>query len=528
MSAAPGRRYRYQQRRHRGRSGRAARPERSLMAWQNVVSGIAVTVICATAIAAIWILANREIHQQRAQTLARAEAVVTGQANILAEAVRQEMDVIDQSLAILRQAWDSDPAGFSLKAWQSKMPAITSVAKDIFIANNKGVIVQDVLPQAVGQGVGSAYADLGYGSLESVLADNRAPPHPGLVVTEKETGGVVRRYMMYVLRPLAKPAGWWIGASYRSEAVVKVFAEGSLGPRGIAALIDTRLGGIQAVAGPAALKPRANIRGTAMYKGIDGQKTDSGIWIGRTPMDNQVRIDAYRRIPSRGLIVVTGVDQADWMAPLSIWARNIHAVAGLGSLLVVGFGGLLLWWLWRLDSNRRTRFALEQSEYRRNSAQSGLQIAELAAQTSLAQVRAMMVGSSDGVALFDAEWHLTAWNAPFAERAGLPAGFLREGRSVDEIFRQQAQIGLLGASRDIEAEITQRLSQLRANQELVGFTQYAPDGRTLTVRGCSTPDGGMMLIVSGAGLPAQAQRQLPPPSEPAVEPEQAEEPPVEW
>lgn len=501
------------------------RGDRGLLVWQNILVCVAVVIVSASLIIGVWIAANVEIRRQQAQALAHGKTVVMGQANILAEAARQELNTIDQSLTILQAAWNSDPKNFDLKAWQAKMPALTEVASDIFIANAKRLIVQDVLPQAVGQGVGAAYVSGQDGSLESVLQDNRVGRDPGLVISDQATDGIVREYLMYLVRPLREPAGWLIGASYRSAALVKVFAEGSLGARGVAALIDTRHGGVQAVAGPAALRPRLSVTDSAMYKWIKDTKADSGTWVGPTAMDHEIRILAFRRIPGRDLVVLAGLDETDWMAPAAAWARGARLLAALASVLLVGIGGLVLWWLWKLDTNRRRRFALEQAAIRLNSAQSGLEIAELAAQTGMVQVRAMMAGSSDGVALFDAEWRLAAWNGPFVANAGLPPDFLRAGRPVDELLRQQAQAGLLGPLGDVEGEIARRLSQLRADSELAAFVQLGPDGQQLTVRGCMTPDGGMMLIVTGTTVPPD--RQLPPAEEPA-EPAPAGKPAIEW
>lgn len=498
-----------------------------LLVWRNILACGVVTLLCAALIAAIWIAANREILRQRDTARARGERVAIGQTNILAEAARQELDTIDQSLTILQTAWNSDPQHFALASWQSAMPALTAVASDIFVANDKNLIVQDVLSQAIGQGIGAAYAQGGNGSLDSVLEVNRSGRSPGLVISEQQTGGIVRQYLIYVIRPLREPAGWIIGASYRSAALVKVFAEGALGPHGVAALIDTRHGGVQAVAGPAALRPRLNIADSPMYKWIQGQKANSGMWIGPTPLDDEMRIQAYRRIPGRDLVVLAGVDRTDWMAPATAWAHGARILAWLASMLVAGIGGLVLWWVWKLDSNRRRRFALEQANIRLNSAYSGLQIAERAAQTGMARVRAMMQGSSDGIALFDTEWRLAAWNPPFAAISGLPPNFLHEGRMVDEVLRQQARTGLFGPISDVEAEIARRLTRFQSVDDLAAFTQFGPEGETLTVRGCGMPDGGMMLIVTGTAAPKP--RPAPPPGKPAeATAKVSEHRPVEW
>ena len=146
---------------------RLMRGNRGLLVWQNVLACGAVVIVCAVSIAMIWIVLDDAIRQQEHAARARAESVVEGQVNILTEAVRQELNTIDQSLTILQAAWNADPDRFDLKSWQSRMPALTEVADDIFIANDKRMIVQDVLPQAVGQGVGAAYVTFGRGSLDS-------------------------------------------------------------------------------------------------------------------------------------------------------------------------------------------------------------------------------------------------------------------------------------------------------------------------------------------------------------------------
>ena len=234
-----------------------------------------------------------------------------------------------------------------------------------------------------------------------IAAASRAGRDPGLVLGEQADNGIVRQYLMYLIRPLRARTGWLIGASYRSAALVKVFAEGSLGARGVAALIDTRRGGVQAVAGPAALEPRLNVSDTMMYQSLQQKTADAGTWSGPTAMDGVVRIHAFRRVPGRDLLVLAGVDEADWMAPATAWARGAHLLALIGSASVAVIGGVVLWVLLRLPTNRRHRHALAQAEFQLDSAQTGLYTARLAAQTSMAQVRAMLEGSSDGIALFD-------------------------------------------------------------------------------------------------------------------------------
>lgn len=498
---------------------------RGVPSWRSLIAAIVIASACAALILMVRAAADNAIREQDAAARSRAETVVEGDVNILTAAVQQELKTIDQSLTILQAAWNADPNHFDLKSWQSRIPALTAVASDIFVANDKRVIVQDIMPQAIGQGIGAAYASFDRGRIKMIAANGHPSADTEAVVSQQADSGIIRYYQMYLIRPLRHPAGWVIGASYHSAAVGKVFAQGQLKARGVVALIDTRQGGVQTVAGPAAFHPRLNISDSPMYHAIQHDSSSAGIWVGPTPIDGVVRIHAFRRVPGRHLLVLVGVDSADWMAPAVAWADGVRMLAWGASCLVIVCGGIALWLLWRLDTNRRRRHALEQAAFQLNAAQSGLHAAELAARTGMVRVQAMLDGSSDGIAVFDSAWHLSAWNPPFGATCGLPPELLHAGLPADELLRHQARAGLFGSVPDIEIEVAQRIAQLHTSADLVAFQQAGPHGQTLAVRGCGTPDGGAMLIVTGAVAAPQLPPALP---ELLNEPEPARERPFEW
>ena len=244
-----------------------------------------------------------------------------------------------------------------------------------------------------------------------------------MVLGELHDNGVVRRYLMYLIRPLRSRPGWFVGASYRSSALVQVFSKGALGAHGLAALIDTRHGGVQAVAGPAALHPKLNVSGTAMFKAFQNQGY-SGTWIGPTGMDGVRRILAFHRVPGRDLVTVVGIDLKDWMAPTEKWARHARELAALASLLVVAVGGLVLWWLWALDANRKLKLALAA-------------VSQDESQGVVAQLRSALGSYADGAALFGTDWRLIDWNPGFASATGLPPAVLRRGIALQELLPQK-------------------------------------------------------------------------------------------
>ncbi len=118
----------------------------------------------------------RAVQDQRAEIRERAEHALSGQAATIAETVAHELLVIDQSLTVIQEAWKTDSDAVDLEKWQQQMPALLAVADDLFIADDKHVIRQDILPKAIGQGIGSAYVTFPHGSLEQFQSDGTKRP----------------------------------------------------------------------------------------------------------------------------------------------------------------------------------------------------------------------------------------------------------------------------------------------------------------------------------------------------------------
>jgi PAS domain-containing protein len=500
-------------------------PIRRRVGTMQALACAAIVVICITMVMLIWINTERAVHEQAEDLRGRVEAAITAQDATLTMQAQHELQMVDQSLSVLQAAWDQDPDTFNLANWRKLMPALTIVTDDLFIANEQHVIVQDINPAAVGQGIGSAYASFANGSLEPILHNGPAGRDNTMVVGELGAGAVTRQYLMYLVRQLAKPPGWLIGASYRSTALTAVFASAGLGQGGLAALIDTHRGGVQALVGTAALRPRLDIGSTPMYNEMLA-RTDGGIWVGRTAMDGVNRIIAFRRIPDRDLIVAVGVVTDTAMAPADLWAAGARSLATMASGLVVAICGTLLWELWHWRSTRRRRRALTLAESLVTAMRSDLVVTRLQASVGASQVQAMLGGVSEGVATIDAEHHLVVWNPRFAALSGLPEDSLREGQPLDDVLRQLVQAGRFGAAEDVEAEVTRLVTALRQEAGWGEVAVTAPDGTHLVLRAQATPDGGLVLILGpAASMPEPVHVPVP---MPATIEETATADPVEW
>lgn len=473
--------------------------------WSELATILAVSLLAVVVVAVIWMLTERAIQDQDTRLRDRVEATLGAQAAILATEVEHELLLIDQSLTVLREAWRQDSSHFQLVEWSRQVPALTAVADDIFIANDHQVIMQDIVPSAVGQGIGSAYVNFPHGTLEIVERGRRTLGND--TAGSGEGGDVIesRQFLMYLIRPLDHPAHYIVGASFRSAALTKLYSQAVLGVNGATALLDLQRGGVQALAGPIARHPRTDVSKTAMYTDMK-DRPDGGIWVGPTGMDDVERIHAFRRVPGRDLLVIVSMVQSQAMQPAAAWTVAARIVAAAATLVVIGAAIVIGW---TLAHALRTRRRVREAQRARESVEIGR--AELDAARGRAdllkdQLAALHLACPDGIAVFDTRLRLTTWNQPFAAASGLPPQELQPDLPLGTLLRRQAEAGLLGEVADIDAEVTRRLSILSGAEPEEALTQAGPDGATLEWRSAQVSDGGLVLVAVRA--PEQAILEL--------------------
>ena len=383
--------------------------------------------------------------------------------------------------------------------------------------------MQGTLPQSVGMGFGSAYVTYPNGSLEMYDADGAKNPEgkiPGADAIQ------ARQFLMYVVRPLSRPRGWWIGASYRSEGLTKLFAGANLGQNGVVGLVDTKRGALQGIVGSSAQVAEMDISASDLIEQM--RKNDTGVWAGVSPTDNVPRIIAFQRIPQRDMAVMVGISADTANQPLYGLAAMAHGLALVASAIVLAVATIVIWGIATSRAEKQRKRIHERTELNLANSRQELVLARARGLLSEPEAGTLMSSPTDGVARLDGEQRLRLWNARFAELAGVELDASASGTPVEDLLRRQAEAGLFGDIVDADQDVATRLTILHTGgQSVVPPTQLGPSGQQVTMHVRGVADGGLVMILIGPQNRQFAAMPALPGAMAEAEPETADET-TEW
>ena len=113
---------------------------------------------------------------------------------------------------------------------------------------------------------------------------------------------------------------------------------------------------------------------------------------------------------------------------------------------------------------------------------------------------------SQGISVVDGNLRLVAWNHRYEALVGYPTEYLRVGSPVAELFRFNAERGLLGPG--VAAELVdRRLAYLRQGSRYV-FERTWPNGTTIEIRGNPIAGGGFVTTYTDISAFRRAEADL--------------------
>lgn len=125
---------------------------------------------------------------------------------------------------------------------------------------------------------------------------------------------------------------------------------------------------------------------------------------------------------------------------------------------------------------------------------------------SHALIDTAMANLSQGISVVDGDLRLVAWNQRYAALLDYPPDFLRVGRPVAELFRYNAERGLLGPGA-IDELVARRLSFLQSGSSYV-FERQWPNEVVIEIRGNPIPGGGFVTTYTDISAFRAAERAL--------------------
>lgn len=354
--------------------------------WLTLAFAAIAMLICA--LAALSLLQARDALRQRAQVAAENLAAILEQ-SIEAELVQVDTALQNVGLEIRQRAQDPFADRAHTEAVLAGQLALVPELQSLRVADSRGVV-------RLGQGAATEVpANIGDSAFFRAARDSQRVE---LVISEPVQAGAGHQWVMVLARRFEASDGSFAGVIYAdlsTDHFQRMFEAVNIGEKGAISLRTTSMRLVSRFSpGQSAGAPIGSSTVSAQLAQAVRASPRKGSFAATTALDQIERINAYRQIGNRPLLVVVGFETSAYFGP---WRTHTIQVAGLVAIVLVMLTAAAVYIAGNWRRQRENAKALQEEGHR---------------------TRALLLTASDGIHVLDRQGRLVELSDSFAALLG--------------------------------------------------------------------------------------------------------------
>jgi signal transduction histidine kinase len=291
---------------------------------------------------AVWFITTREIASEHKRIIADAAQDAEHLAGAYEEHTLRTILAADQSVLFLKHQYEHRQGAFQLSQYVDS----GVLAKDIFnlysVVDASGFVADSTQP----------FSRVNLSDREHIRV-HATNPNSGLFISKPVLGRVSNKWSMQITRRLNNASGGFDGAivvSMDPFYFARVYQSFTTGRNGLVSLIgEDGIVRVQQLGTEATLGQ--DLSKSSVFKAITHQGAKV-IGITTSDFDGIERVVAYRKLSGLPLYIAVGLSLGEVTGLMDEYKRSVYTMAGLTSILIVLFSGMLLRTIARIEESR--------------------------------------------------------------------------------------------------------------------------------------------------------------------------------
>jgi diguanylate cyclase (GGDEF)-like protein len=381
------------------------------------------------------------------------------------QSTTEVLDRIDRTLLLLRNSYEEDPGRFDLDSWAARIALLVDETFQITLIDVHGFQLASTTGYS---GPPPFLGNNDYFREPLAFSDDR------LFIGEPALGPASDKLSLQFSRRLRAPDGGFGGvivASIDPNFIGKAFRAISSGQTGSIILRDIHGVVLAAQGVPSSnigrqITPRTYLEALA--------RSASGYYWGRSNVDDDRRLMAFRRTEKFPLVFAVGLADSDGLGENHAFHTKYLGAAAILTLMILA----------AMAVNTRRQRILDDSQARLRRLNEEIYSQNLRFDAAIANL-------SNGISMFDGDGKLMLWNQRYIDIYEFPPDLIRHGVGFESVlaFRQAAN----DFDRDVNSFIADFRAQLIKNRQ-AAFCFQLGDGRVVSVVNTAIASGGWVSI----------------------------------